>query len=495
MFKQKKQKNSRTEYHQRKLRIFRKNSLWIFTIAVLILIGGGVYATNASTHVPEEQNESDEASSFEQEEASLLKTIRDEQHNTRVSSTERIASDGNIQKLMYEPTADDSIPQLEALKTELAGIMEQAQKNCVSDEPVKLVGEITLKKVNEQVYEYQPVVTDYSWDPAKKDWNEKKQAGKYIVINQKRKQPLTLQDLFTDEANISAVRQIIQQKMLDESSDGNAIIDGVLNLPVLSLDKTTFTYYPDKITFNLPENTVGKKEMTLSYKEIASYINTDFIAADSIKGVLPITMDPNKKYISLTFDDGPNPETTPKLLDILKEKGVKATFFMLGQNVAKNQDLVKRIKAEGHEVASHSYSHPQLTNCDPEQVKEEVYATDKAIYQAIGEIPTDFRPPYGAVNKEVATIIGKPVIQWSVDSQDWKSKNTDAIIKRIDDTAYNDTIILMHDIHPETVAAVPTVIDHLREQGYTILPSKQLLGNKARPLHMYYGSQDERPIQ
>jgi hypothetical protein len=98
MFKQKKQKNSRTEYHQRKLRIFRKNSLWIFTIAVLILIGGGVYATNASTHVPEEQNESDEASSFEQEEASLLKTIRDEQHNTRVSSTERIASDWKYPK-------------------------------------------------------------------------------------------------------------------------------------------------------------------------------------------------------------------------------------------------------------------------------------------------------------------------------------------------------------------------------------------------------------
>jgi hypothetical protein len=161
---------------------------------------------------------------------------------------------------MYEPTADDSIPQLEALKTELAGIMEQAQKNCVSDEPVKLVGEITLKKVNEQVYEYQPVVTDYSWDPAKKDWNEKKQAGKYIVINQKRKQPLTLQDLFTDEANISAVRQIIQQKMLDESSDGNAIIDGVLNLPVLSLDKTTFTYYPDKITFNLLKIQLEKRK-------------------------------------------------------------------------------------------------------------------------------------------------------------------------------------------------------------------------------------------
>lgn len=474
----------------------KKLGLGVITFVSLCLICGGVYATYAIQHKPEQDDTAADNERYEQKEAALLENIRTSQKQENIESTEHENTDGNIQTLLYEPVSSDAIPQLPELKTELTTLIETNKKIQPKETQIKIVGQIAKLQLNQQILGYQAKLETYTWDQKKDNWAEKTETGKLIsYVNETTNQPLKLVDLFTDDANFLAVKQVIQQKLLDESSDGNAVIDQVLNMPNLPLDTTTFTYYSDKITLTLPENIAGKTEITLPYKDIAGYINAELIDPDSVKDALPEPLDPNKKYISLTFDDGPNPETTPRLLDILKEKGVKATFFMLGQNVVKHEALAKRVAEEGHEVASHSYSHPQLTNIDAQRVKDEVQKTDKAIYRATGKLPTDFRPPYGAVNKDVAAIIGKPIIQWSVDSQDWQSHNADAIIKRINDTAYNDTIVLMHDIHPDTVDAVPRVIDCLREEGYEILPSRELLGKKAKPLHMYYGSKDERLVQ
>lgn len=433
---------------------------------------------------------------FKAKEADLLKTIRNNQAQSGLANTERETAQSNVQTLLYEPTDATSIPQLDSLKKELTTLVDETKNKLTTSRPIKVVGHLKMTQPSETIYGYQPEVLTYTWQQDKQAWIETTiQAPAVAYANQATKRPLVLQDIIPDEASSLAVKQVVQQKLLDESADGNAIIDSVLNMPNLPLDSTGFSYYPDKLTLQLPTPIDGKSEVTLAYKEIAGYINTDLVDPASIQEALPKALDPNQKYISLTFDDGPNPDTTPRLLDILKAKGVTATFFMLGQNVAKNEALAKRVADEGHEVASHSYSHPQLTSVDATRVKEEVQKTDKAIYHAVGTLPTDFRPPYGAVNQEVATLIGKPIIQWSVDSQDWQSHNANAIIKRINDTAYNDTIVLMHDIHPDTVDAVPEVIDSLRAAGFEILPSKELLGHKSKPLHMYYGSQDERSIE
>lgn len=490
-------RGTRNSRRERNNHIFSKKIAFVSILSIsLIFICGGVYATYAMQHKQDKLNEVEDERQYKQKEVTLLEKIRKSQKLEDLESSEVEKTDGNVQTLIYEPVATDVVPQFQAIKTELTTLIETSKKNRAKEVPIKIVGHMKINKISDQVVGYLPAIDTYTWEQEKGDWSEKTELGKNTVfVNQKTKQPLTLQDIFSNEANMLAVQQVVQQQLLDGNSDGNTIIDDVLNLPNLSLDKTAFTYYPDKIKLGLPDNSTGKNEITLSYKDIAGYVNPEFVDFSSIKDALPEPLDPNKKYISLTFDDGPNPETTPRLLDILKEKGVKATFFMLGQNVVKHEALVKRVAEEGHEVASHSYSHPQLTGVDAQRVKDEVQNTDKAIYHAIGKIPTDFRPPYGAVNKDVAAIIRKPIIQWSVDSQDWQSHNAQAIIKRIDDTAYNDTIVLMHDIHPETVDSVSTVIDHLRSDGYEILPSKELLGRKAKPLHMYYGSKDERPVQ
>lgn len=482
---------------RRKQHMPKKIALLSLFASTLLLVGGGVYITHIhQSRSTAKETTKEHDSDFNKKEALLLEKIRQDQKEAALASTEHTEVTNNIQTLLYDPVQKDSIPRFSTLKDELTTMIDTVKRKHSNQQPIKIVGQMTMSNVTAQLKNYQPLLTIYSWDEKNRTWSEKKElCATSDFVNQKNNQELTLTDLFTSEANLLAVQQVIKQKLLDDSSDGTKVIDTILSMPNMSLKDTHFTYQPDKISFNLPDNAIGKKEVSLTYREIAEYVNPEFIDPASISDAFATPLDPNKKYISLTFDDGPNPKTTPKLLDILKEKGVKATFFMLGQNVVKNEAIVKRADGEGHEVASHSYSHPQLTTIDTERVKTEVQNTDKVIYQAIGKLPTDFRPPYGAVNSETAAIINKPIIQWSVDSQDWQSHSIDKIIQRIHDTEYNDAIILMHDIYPETVDAVPIVIDRLRAEGYEIIPSKQLLGNKAKPLHMYYGSNDERPVQ
>ncbi|EMF0203588.1 polysaccharide deacetylase family protein, partial [Enterococcus hirae] len=173
-----------------------------------------------------------------------------------------------------------------------------------------------------------------------------------------------------------------------------------------------------------------------------------------------------ERAVAITFDDGPNEITTLQVLDILKDKNVQATFFMLGENVIKNKGIVKRISKSGHEIGNHSFSHKQLTLLSNEEIKRELGKTDQAIYKATGQMPQYIRPPYGSIDKNVAEIGKRPFIEWSVDSRDWESKNKESIIEEIKNQVYSGSILLFHDIQPATVEALPEVIDDLYSQNY-----------------------------
>lgn len=483
----------RTRRHQQAP---KKTKFFLLFICMLFLIGGSIYVLHTIQKDSKKSTSHTKKNHFKEQETALLERIRMAQKEAPLESTEHIETINDSQVLLYEPVKTEAIPQLLEIKNELATMIHSIKNERVNYAPLKIVGQVKMSKITEQLKNYQAFLTIYTWNQEAQEWSERTETGlASYYVNQKNNQPLSLTDLFTSEVNLLAIQPILQQKILDDSPDGNAIIDEILSMPNLSLNDTPFTYYPDKISLKVPVSLPEKKEVTLSYRDLLGYLNPEFVDPAIINEASPATLDPNKNYISLTFDDGPNPQTTPRILDILKEKAVKATFFMLGQNVVNNEAIVKRVLDEGHEVANHSYSHPQLTSIDGERVKQEVQNTDKAIYHATGKISTDFRPPYGAVNSYVAAIINKPIIQWSVDSHDWKSHNVNKIIQRINNTKSNGGILLMHDIHQETVAALPAVIDHLREDGYEIIPSKQLLGNKGLPMHMYFGSNDERPIQ
>ena len=189
-----------------------------------------------------------------------------------------------------------------------------------------------------------------------------------------------------------------------------------------------------------------------------------------------------KMLVALTFDDGPSPATTPTLLDILYEKDVPATFFMLGNLAKNNPDLVRRVDEEGHEVASHTMYHQNLIRISAKSATADINAA-KAVFESIlGKTPVLTRPPYGNINNTVRTATGTPLILWSVDTLDWKYKTTESIMGYIDAQVYDGAIILMHDIHETSVAAVPTIIDTLRARGYEFVTVSELAALRGRTL-------------
>lgn len=174
--------------------------------------------------------------------------------------------------------------------------------------------------------------------------------------------------------------------------------------------------------------------------------------------------------IQLTFDDGPDPARTPALLDLLHAWGAKATFFVIGEQVSAYPDLVRREAAEGHRVGNHTWTHPYLTKLDPGAVADELSRTSDVIAQATGKTPTLWRPPYGDRNAAVideATRLGMRMVLWQdgTDSLDWEGLTPEQIAKRVVGNSQDGSIVLMHDIHQNTLDALPLVLSGLREKG------------------------------
>ncbi|MBR2754105.1 polysaccharide deacetylase family protein [Candidatus Saccharibacteria bacterium] len=181
-----------------------------------------------------------------------------------------------------------------------------------------------------------------------------------------------------------------------------------------------------------------------------------------------------KKLVVLTFDDGPSNVTTPHLLDILREKDVPATFFVLGNKAQASPKIIKRAIKEGHEVASHTMYHQNLIRIPANAAKNDINEARSTLAGILGFNPRFTRPPYGNINNVIREVVGTPMILWSVDTEDWRSKDTDSIISTAMSELHDGAIILMHDIYPTTVEAVPKLIDGIRKQGYEFASLSEL---------------------
>lgn len=179
--------------------------------------------------------------------------------------------------------------------------------------------------------------------------------------------------------------------------------------------------------------------------------------------------------IALTFDDGPHPVYTPKLLDGLKERNIHATFFLIGKNIDGNEALVKRIQEEGHLIGSHTFNHVQLSKMTETKAKDEVLKGCNKIYETTGIYSSFIRPPYGDWKKNLDFSITMIPVSWNVDSLDWKIQNTEKIVKRVVKDVQEGDIILMHDIFDTSVDAALEITDKLTQEGYEFVTVDELL--------------------
>ena len=214
----------------------------------------------------------------------------------------------------------------------------------------------------------------------------------------------------------------------------------------------------DSIVFNINDDYI-------TIKEVVNNISNSNYQSDYI--------DINKKMIALTFDDGPNYNTS-KILEILNKYNVRATFFVLGSKINHNEKIIKTMDEYGMEIGNHTYSHKLMTSMSNLDIIKEVEDTSDLIYNIVGKYPNLVRPSYGSFNKKIKESINMPIIIWNIDTLDWKSHNSKKIVSRVMNKVSDGDIILMHDIYSATVKAVDILVPKLISEGYQLISVSEL---------------------
>lgn len=194
-------------------------------------------------------------------------------------------------------------------------------------------------------------------------------------------------------------------------------------------------------------------------------------------GILLETMKQNieRKKVALTFDDGPSEKYTPILLEGLKKRGVRAAFFLVGENARENPKLVQQMIKDGHIVGNHTYTHVQLNGMTVEQAMKEITDTNDVLKKITGQQVVYIRPPFGAFDEELDEKCDMIQVLWDVDPLDWKCQNCSTVVKRVVENVQENDIILLHDIYASSVEAALNIIDVLKEQGYEFVTLDELL--------------------
>ena len=192
---------------------------------------------------------------------------------------------------------------------------------------------------------------------------------------------------------------------------------------------------------------------------------------------------PKEKAVALTFDDGPSRDNDGTILETLQANGAHATFFVLGNRARVDGDIMQMILDAGCEVASHSWDHPQLSKIKWKKAKSQIDRTDRIVAKLLNGYQISLlRPPYGSISKTMRKKVKKPMILWSLDTEDWKSRNAKKVFNRVKKEVKDGDIILMHDIHPETAEAVKKIVPWLSEQGYDMLTVTELMARKGKTM-------------
>lgn len=281
-----------------------------------------------------------------------------------------------------------------------------------------------------------------------------------------------------------------------------------------SKNYSNFVLESESISFIFPRYQIfsgnyGTTSIDISYSELKDFIKADLVKTfikeeklnESNAGVekpfveinIPKRkIDPDKPMIALTFDDGPNKKTTIPILDALKEYDSAATFFMLGNRVSSNADILKRILEEGSEIGNHSFNHKELTKLSSDELQNQIKNTQNSVKEVTGIEPKMIRPTYGSYNDKLKLEAGMPLILWSIDTLDWKSRDSRKVTDHVLENIKDGDIVLMHDIYDSTAEAVKILVPKLIDMGYQLVTVSELYESRGEVLkegqvynHMY----------
>ena len=325
----------------------------------------------------------------------------------------------------------------------------------------------------------------YDLSNSKVEETEKTSFGKVYLTEDGKL--FTLDQLFSDTGKakdllLKELTSFLQDKKLEKEK----IDQLVKGFSDQDLSAWNFDY-KDSQTILYPSQAVENvDEIALPVSSFFEVIQSSYLLDKDAELYKAYYEKKNRKVVALTFDDGPNPATTNQALDTLSKYGIKATFFVLGKNVSGNEEILKRMKSDGHVIGNHSWSHPVLSKLSLDEAKKQITDTEDALTKVLSSSSKLMRPPYGAITDDIRNGLDLSFIMWDVDSLDWKNKNEASILTEIQREVKNGSIILMHDIHAETVHALPKVIDYLKGQGYDFVTIPDLLDSRLKSHQLYY---------
>ena len=299
----------------------------------------------------------------------------------------------------------------------------------------------------------------------------------------------TLSSLFTspDDAKQKFLVRIREQLAVQGASEED-INQIITKLRDEDMATWKFTYNDSKFSIAVESNTSEINSVDISINDLYKYIDETYLKGEDLEKYKAYIKKRSRKAVALTFDDGPNPNTTPVALELLKKYNAKGTFFMVGKAVAGNEEIIKQVVAEGHQIGNHSWSHPLLTKISLEQAKSQINDTTEALKKASGQDVHIMRPPYGGINATIQAAVDQSFILWDIDTLDWKNRNTASIMKEVR-KARPGSIILMHDVHQTSINALPSVLQYLTEQGFELVTIDELMGDQLE-LHQKYTNRE-----
>ena len=253
------------------------------------------------------------------------------------------------------------------------------------------------------------------------------------------------------------------------------LLDGILLGTVSAVLQTEFSSQKIHSDIKNPDTAVSDIKDSMMKDSVRTGKRGKMGMEEKAVDAEAVTDQKEKKLVALTFDDGPSEDCTGELLDGLKERGIRATFFLMGENIPGKEELVLRMREEGHLIANHGYRHVQMTHEGEEAVAESVEKAQEMIQKITGERPEFLRPPYGDWNERLAERCDLTTVFWNVDSLDWKLRNVEKIVRRVKKQVKNGDIILMHDIFPESVEAALLLSDQLLAEGYGFVTVDEVL--------------------
>ena len=325
----------------------------------------------------------------------------------------------------------------------------------------------------------------YDLSNSKVEETEKTSFGKVYLTEDGKL--FTLDQLFSDS---SKAKEILLKELTsflkDKKLEQGKIDQLVKSFSDQDLSAWNFDYKDSQIILYPSQAVENIDEIALPVSSFFDVVQSSYLLDKDAELYKAYYEKKNQKVVALTFDDGPNPATTNQALDTLSKYGIKATFFVLGKNVSGNEEILKRMKADGHVIGNHSWSHPVLSKLSLDDAKKQITDTEDALTKVLGSSSKLMRPPYGAITDDIRNSLDLSFIMWDVDSLDWKSKNEAAILTEIQREVKNGSIILMHDIHAETVNALPKVIDYLKGQGYDFVTVPEMLNSRLKSHELFY---------